>query len=43
VLFRSREKKKDEPYIKGILEEYYNIDTNPVIAADPEDNEEYPF
>jgi len=38
-----REKTKNEPYVKGILEEYYNVDTNPVIVANESDNYEYPF
>ena len=38
-----REKKKDEPYVRGILEEYYNVDTSPVIHAAPDENYEYPF
>ena len=38
-----KEKTKNEPYVKGILEEYYNVNTNPVIQADAKDNEEYPF
>ena len=37
-----REKKQDK-YIKGVLEEYEELNTNPVIVADPEDNEETPF
>lgn len=37
-----REKKQDK-YIKGILEEFEELKSNPVIVAESEDNEETPF
>ena len=37
-----REKKQDK-YVKSILEEYEELTSNPLIVASPEDNEEYPF
>ena len=38
-----REKKKDEPYVRSALEEYYDVPTNPVINVAPDENFEYPF
>ena len=37
-----REKKQDK-YIKGILEEFEELKSNPIIIADAQDNEETPF